>query len=122
MCHTDPILYDMRVSRYAQAVRCTTKCAIFRPTQLGKGDAALSRCIPLACGASVRHFRAMHRLAVASPVKRAFKLPRHPHDQREIVTLPLEPHRPTLCGLDVRYKECLPEYINTGFIIINDLF
>lgn len=74
----------------------------FRPTQLGKGDAALSRCIPLACGAPVPHFRTMHRLAVASPVRGAFKLPRHPHDQREIVTLPLEPHRPTLHGLDAR--------------------
>ena len=68
----------------------------FRPAHLGKGDAALSRCIPLARGASVRYSRAMHRLAVASPVRGAFSSPNAPMTKGEFY-LPLDTHRPTLC-------------------------
>ena len=55
-------------------------------------------------GAPVHHSCAMHRLAVAPPIKGAFKLPRYPHDdliKTKEPSCPLEP-RPTVRRLDTR--------------------
>ena len=56
---------------------CTT-------THLGKGDAALSRCIPLASGAiqASSLLAPVKRIAVSSLAKGAFLLLLHLHDQR----------------------------------------
>ena len=70
---------------------------------LGKGDAALSRCIPLGCGAlrGIEPLPApLKRFAVSSLARGAFLLLLHPHEQRETSLSLVQSLRPTLRGLD----------------------
>lgn len=63
--------------------------------------------IPPAAGAASASslVRQLQRMAVTSPVRGAFELSRHPHDQGDFA-LPWT-HRPTLRGLDARLRNNL---------------